>query len=66
MTTELSRLLSPRETAEYLGIHKNTLDNWRMTGYGPPRYKLRGRVVYRITEVDAWVNQQVQTRREEV
>jgi predicted DNA-binding transcriptional regulator AlpA len=65
MTTELGRLLSPRETADYLGIHKNTLDNWHATDYGPPRYKLRGRVVYRVAEVDSWVSQQIQNRREE-
>lgn len=58
MTMHLTRYISRRETAEHLGIHEHTLDNWYTSGYGPPRYKLRGRVVYRLEEVDTWVTGQ--------
>ena len=60
MTSTEGRLLSAQETADFLGLHKNTLDNWHSNQYGPPRYKIGGRVVYRYAEVDAWISGQVQ------
>jgi predicted DNA-binding transcriptional regulator AlpA len=40
--------------AEYLGISRKTLDNWRTTGRGPRFLKLGSRVLYPVVELDAF------------
>lgn len=56
---EKSRLLSPEEAAAYLGLSTVTLAKLRVSGDGPPFFKLTagkyGRVGYRISVLDAWL-----------
>jgi predicted DNA-binding transcriptional regulator AlpA len=40
--------------AEYLGLKKKTLDNWRCCGRGPRYLKLGARVLYPQSELDAF------------
>jgi excisionase family DNA binding protein len=44
------------QAAEYLGLSRQTLANWRSLGKGP-RYAKRGRIVrYAWRDLDAWLN----------
>lgn len=42
------------ELSERLRISVRTLQRWRWKGKGPNYLKLGGRVVYRISDVEAW------------
>ena len=49
-------LMTPDETAQYLGLSKSTLAKWRMTGLdGPAFLKLGAKVAYDKITVEAWV-----------
>jgi len=46
---------TPAEAAEYLGVARQTLANWRSLGKGP-RFVRRGRLVrYAWCDLDAWL-----------
>jgi excisionase family DNA binding protein len=47
--------LGSREAASYLNLSLRTLEDWRRTGTGPAYAKLGARVVYRLSDLDAWV-----------
>ncbi|MEU8635172.1 helix-turn-helix domain-containing protein [Amycolatopsis sp. NPDC048633] len=53
-----SKLLSVEDVADYLGIPKNTLYQWRTKGYGPAGRRIGKYVRYRSEDVDSWVEQQ--------
>lgn len=53
-----TRLWTSGQCAEYLGISKRTLANWRCNRKAPPALKVNGRPRYRRREVEAWVDQQ--------
>ena len=53
-TTE-SKYLNNREAAEYLGLSVRTMNRYRVTGDGPPYYRLGNRVRYVRAELDEWV-----------
>ncbi|MFF1418009.1 helix-turn-helix transcriptional regulator [Streptomyces sp. NPDC058280] len=52
--------INVREAADYLGISPRTLYVWRHRRQGPPSFRMgvRGRVMYRLEELDAWVRRQ--------
>jgi len=56
--TQTSRLWTPQECADYLGISRRTLANWRCDRKAPPARNVNGNPRYRRHEVDAWVDQQ--------
>ncbi len=43
------------EAAAYLGVSPITLAKWRVYGAGPAFYKLNRKVVYRRSDLDAWL-----------
>lgn len=47
-----------RRVAEILGLSPATLAQWRSQGKGPPYTKIGNRIVYRITSVYWWLEQQ--------
>ena len=49
-------MASLSEVAEYLDVSTQTLYNWRNLGTGPKSSRIGGRVRYRWTDVDAWVD----------
>lgn len=54
-------LLSPQQLADHLGIAVQTVYEWqkaRSRTQGPPRFRVGGRVRYRLSEVEAWLEQQ--------
>lgn len=53
------RRLSETEAADYLGVAKRTLQDWRLRRVGPAYSKLgtaaRARIVYDIADLDAFL-----------
>jgi predicted DNA-binding transcriptional regulator AlpA len=45
--------------AEKLGVSTGTLANWRWRGYGPPFLKIGRRVEYRVSDIEAWRDEQL-------
>lgn len=43
------------EAARYLGLGVSTMDKMRMEGRGPRYLKIGGRVFYRLTDLDAYI-----------
>ncbi len=54
------------EAAVYIGIAPSTLNKLRLTGGGPRYRKIGRRVVYPITELDAWLAEQLRSSTSEV
>ncbi|PXY28220.1 helix-turn-helix transcriptional regulator [Prauserella muralis] len=54
----MNKLLSIDDLADYLGIPKNTLYQWRTKGYGPQGRRIGKHVRYRMEDVDTWIEQQ--------
>ena len=46
----------PERVAAYLGGSVGTLSNWRNTGAGPKFRKVGGKVMYRKSDVMAWID----------
>lgn len=55
-TTQLPpRYLRTPEAARFLGLSGRTLEKHRTYGTGPRYSKLGGRIVYRLEDLQAWV-----------
>lgn len=50
-----SKWLRTRQAAAYLNLSYRTLEKLRSTGGGPAYRKVTGTVLYRIDELDQWV-----------
>jgi predicted DNA-binding transcriptional regulator AlpA len=54
-TTTLPLVLDAKNAANRLGLSTSTLAKLRLTGNGPTYSKLGRRVVYRIDDLEDWV-----------
>lgn len=54
----MGELLNPAETAEAIKSTTSTLAYWRHIGKGPKYAKVGRRVIYRRTDVEAWLEEQ--------
>ena len=50
-----SSLMTQPEVAEYLRVAEHTLENWRYRKIGPRFMKAGARVLYRHSDIDAWL-----------
>jgi excisionase family DNA binding protein len=51
----ITRRLSRREAAQYLGLSPNTLARWAVDGTpGLPYYRIGGRAIYDLEDLDAF------------
>lgn len=50
-----SPFLTNAEAAALIRLSRRTLDSWRCAGRGPRFLRLGSRVVYRLTDVLAWI-----------
>ena len=58
--TELDRVLSLKEVAAALGVHRGTLHRWRAEGRGPPVVQLSKRKIgVRATDLRAYLDRRV-------
>lgn len=55
MSTHNPIVLNANQVAKRLGLSESTLAKMRLSGEGPPYAKLGRRVVYRPSDIDAWV-----------
>ncbi len=56
MFNSQSTQLTTKEVADRLGVHVQTVKNWRKQGTGPPFFKIGPRLIrYLKTEVDSWL-----------
>ena len=49
-------LENTEKTAERLCVQKNTLERWRIHGVGPKFVKVGRRVLYRVADVEAYLD----------
>ncbi|WP_324608026.1 helix-turn-helix domain-containing protein [Streptomyces albus] len=54
----VAAFLNVKKAARYLGISENTLYVWRHRRLGPPSFRMGGRVMYRVSALDEWVERQ--------
>jgi hypothetical protein len=56
-------ILDTAQAAHYLKFSKSSLEAWRLEGRGPAYHKPSGRVKYRLSDLDAFMNaSRVETR----
>lgn len=55
---QIEKLIRVPEVAELTGISEDTLRHWRSRGTGPRSARLGRRIVYRESEVVAWIEAQ--------
>ena len=55
--------LNQKELARRWGLSHRTLERWRYAGEGPAYLKLGGRVLYRLSDVEAFETSQLQRAR---
>jgi Helix-turn-helix domain len=55
------RHLTQRQLAHRLGVSQRTLEGWRYRGKGPAYLRLEGRVAYRLTDVEHFEQECLQT-----
>ena len=53
-----NKALSTKETASLLGLSASYLERARCYGKGPVYFKIGARVVYRLTDIEAWLASQ--------
>lgn len=51
--------MTRENAAAYLGISKNTLNQWASQGKGPRMVKFAGRTFYFRADLDAFINQNI-------
>lgn len=56
--TETAQLLRIEQVAERTGVAVSTLRHWRQANTGPKSARVGRRVVYRASDVEAWINAQ--------
>ena len=52
------KLWSVDQVADYLGVPKQTIYQWRTKGYGPKGVKIGKHVKFRPEDVEAWLDEQ--------
>ena len=61
MTHANNTLLNTKQAAEYLQLKPNTLEKYRSIGGEGPvyiKYKRSGRIFYKKSTLDAWIDEQ--------
>ena len=54
------RLITVQELSDYLGVPVATLYQWRYRREGPDGFRVGRHIRYRWSEVDAWIERQIQ------
>jgi predicted DNA-binding transcriptional regulator AlpA len=54
-TETISALLNARKAADWTGLSASTLAKLRLSGDGPTYAKLGRRVVYRLHDLETWI-----------
>jgi predicted DNA-binding transcriptional regulator AlpA len=51
-------VLGLKATAERINVPEKTLRHWRSLGKGPRGVRIGRRVMFRVSDIDAWLDQQ--------
>jgi predicted DNA-binding transcriptional regulator AlpA len=54
----MTEIISQPDLSEKLDRSLSTLRYWRHIGYGPKSFKLGNRVVYKLEDVEQWIEAQ--------
>lgn len=60
-TPSVQTNLREREAAHHIGVAPKTLANWRCAGRGPRFCRLGRAIVYRLADLDQFVEERLQT-----
>jgi hypothetical protein len=52
----LTELLTTDDLAAIMHAPPDTLRHWRLTGYGPRGVRIGRRILYRASDVEAWLD----------
>ncbi|MHB8368812.1 MAG: helix-turn-helix domain-containing protein [Leptospirales bacterium] len=55
--SDINKLLTNGEAAEYLGMSPDTLPRWRWAGIGPAYLKVGRSIKYRRADLEAFLNE---------
>ena len=55
------RIVNRNTAAHYCGLSPKTLANLHSSGEGPPTVTFRGRTVYRLEDLDRWIDEGLRT-----
>jgi excisionase family DNA binding protein len=58
MPRTITKLLNIKQAAEVLGCSVSTLYDWRTDRKGPKGARIGGRVMYRESDLEAWIEAQ--------
>ncbi|PZE23892.1 AlpA family transcriptional regulator [Curtobacterium sp. MCBD17_028] len=58
----MAALLSLEQAAEYLGVRPSTIYDWRTDRKGPQAVKVGRLVKFRVEDLDAFIDTQVERR----
>jgi hypothetical protein len=61
----MTGLATSQEVADYCGLAEGSLRRFRIEGRGPRYVKVGGRIRYRWTDVEAWLDEHEQVPRYE-
>jgi predicted DNA-binding transcriptional regulator AlpA len=56
---ELPKVISAKAAARFVGLSASTLAKLRLNGNGPAYCKLGRRVVYRVSDLESWLESRV-------
>ena len=56
----MERLLTTQELADYLGVPRSTLWQWRSRGDGPIAVRIGRHLRYRESDVGSWIAKRVE------
>ncbi len=66
-TNDPERLLAEQEAADFIGVTRRALQQWRLTGTGPVYVKISARCVrYRRADLIKWAEERLTTSTSEV
>ncbi len=56
-----NQFMTSKQAAEMLCMSTLTMRKWRWEGKGPKFIKAGSKVLYRLTDIEAWTNQQTRS-----
>jgi hypothetical protein len=58
-TNSIAEVVTPREAAQHLKVAEKTLNNWRCKCRGPKYVKMGGIILYRLSDLNDFINASV-------
>jgi len=57
----LEPLIDVQQLADYLDVPVKTLYAWRYRGEGPPAFRVGRHLRYRLSDIQRWIQQRIDT-----